>query len=307
MTAVTLLEANNSPNALAEMYESYRPLLFSIAYRMTGSATEAEDILQEGYLRFQAASPRDGEVASMRAYLSTIVVRLCLDHLKRARVERDRYTGPWLPEPILTAPDPAEHLEGREALSLALLVLLETLSPEERASFVLHEAFGYAHEDIAAVLGKSPDACRQLLRRARQRLNRRDEGQPRFTPAPVAHDRLVARFLAAAERGDVQALAETLAQDVVTVSDGGGKVHAARRPIVGREAVLRFFSGLLRLAPPNTRFTRAEVNGEPAMLTWTGESLINVVTFEVADGLVQNIRIVVNPDKLAYIQRQRSQ
>jgi RNA polymerase sigma-70 factor, ECF subfamily len=293
-----------SPSTLAATYESYRPLLFSIAYRMTGSASEAEDILQEGYLRLHNAAGSADSIESPRAYLSTIVTRLSLDHLKRARVERERYAGPWLPEPVLTAPDPAEDRERRESVSLAFLVLLESLTPEERAAFLLHEVFDYPHDEIAPMIRKTPAACRQLLRRARLRLEERRGPRARFRASPEEHRRLVSRFLAAVERGDVQALAESLALDVVSVSDGGGKVHAARRPVAGRDAVLRFLSGLLRLAPPDTRFSLAGVNGEAALLTWIGDALFSVTTFETANGAIESLRIVVNPDKLTHIRSQ---
>jgi RNA polymerase sigma-70 factor (ECF subfamily) len=311
---------------LAEAYHTFRPLLFSIAYRMTGSALEAEDLLQDGFLRLHAAaSSKGGEpIQSPRAYLSTLITRLSLDHLKKVKGERARYDGPWLPEPILTgagaaipeATDPAELSERREAISLAFLMLLESLSPEERAVFLLHEVFDYPHEEVATMIGKSPAACRQLLRRARARLAAaRTDGQagapdqaprrrPRRDAATAEHHRLVTRFLHAVERGDVQALAQSLAQDVVHLSDGGGKVFASRRPITGRDAVLRFLAGLLRLAPADTRFTTAELNGAPALLVWVGDQLFQVTIFEVEDGLIRRTYSVVNPEKLAYLRRQ---
>jgi RNA polymerase sigma-70 factor (ECF subfamily) len=299
---------------LASAYHSYRPLLFSIAYRMTGSAVEAEDILQDGYLRVHAAAAAaSGEaIGAPRAYLSTLITRLSLDHQKRVKAERERYDGPWLPEPVLTSltgattvqdtADPADVAERRESISLAVLVLLESLSPEERATFLLHEVFDFPHDAIAPMIGKSPAACRQLLRRARARLAARRRSRQR--PSPADHQRLVARFLRAVERGDVQALAETLAQDVVHVSDGGGETVAARRPVVGRDAVLRLLAGLLRLAPPGTRYSSAEVNGAPALLVWVGERLVNVTTFEVEDGVVTRSYAVVNPHKLTYLHEQ---
>lgn len=289
---------------LASVYHSYRPLLFSIAYRMTGSATEAEDILQDGYLRLHAAATSDAgpPIDSPRAYLSTVVTRLALDHLKKAKAERERYDGPWLPEPLLTESDPADDAEKRESISLAFLVLLEALTPEERAAFVLHEVFDYPHGEIAPMIGKTPAACRQLLRRARTRLDERRG--PRFQHSAEHHQRLMTGFLHALERGDVQSFADALALDIVQVSDGGGKVHAARRPIVGRAAVLNFFAGLLRLAPPGTRFTTEQVNGAPALLAWVADTLINVTSFETEDGRVTRSYSVANPDKLTHIQAQ---
>ncbi|HEU5318412.1 MAG TPA: RNA polymerase sigma factor SigJ [Chloroflexota bacterium] len=306
---------------LAERYAEFRALLFSIAYRLTGSAVEAEDALQDGYVRVHDAAGAHGEewVESPRAYLSTLITRLCLDHLKRVKTDRERYDGPWLPEPVLTAAgareaaDPAEESELRESISLAFLVLLEALSPEERAAFLLHEVFEYPHDEIAPMIGKSPAACRQLLRRAHTRLEERrkvhsgaavSSRRRRSASTAADHQRLMTRFLHAVERGDVQALAATLAADVVHVSDGGGKAFAARRPIVGREAVLNFLAGLLRLKPPGTRFTSEQVNGGPALLVWVGEQLIQVTTLEVEDGVVTRSHAVVNPDKLGYLRRQ---
>ena len=289
---------------LASSYQSYRPLLFSIAYRMTGSATEAEDILQEGYLRLHAAAAAEGStpVDSPRAYLSTVITRLALDHLKKVKSERERYVGPWLPEPLLTEPDPAEDAERSESISLAFLILLESLTPEERAAFLLHEVFDYPHDEIAPMIGKSPAACRQLLRRARKRLDERRA--PRFRHSAEHHQRMLGQFMSAVERGDVQALADTLAQDVVHLSDGGGKSAAARRPIVGRDAVLRLFGGLLRLAPPNTRYTSEVINGAPALLVWVGDQLIQVTAFDLRDDVIHQTYAIVNPDKLAPLVRQ---
>ena len=309
---------------LAGRYQEFRALLFAIAYRMTGSAVETEDLFQDGYVRVHAAARanRDEWVESPRAYLSTLITRLCLDHLKKVKAERERYDGPWLPEPVLTAavaqevPDPAEGTELRESISIAFLVLLEALSPEERAAFLLHEVFEYPHDEIAPMIGKTPAACRQLLRRARTRLDERRQtpavtapaARRRHTRSTAAdHQRLMTRFLHAVERGDVQALADTLAADVVHVSDGGGKAFAARRPIVGRDAVLNFLAGLLRLQPPGTRFTSTEVNGGPALLVWVGDQLIQVTTFVVEDGVVTRSHAAVNPDKLAFLRRQLEQ
>jgi RNA polymerase sigma-70 factor, ECF subfamily len=287
---------------MSDDFQSYRPLLFSIAYRMTGSASEAEDIVQESYLRYHAAAP--GEIRSLKSYLSTIVTRLALDHLKSARVQREQYIGPWLPEPVLTG-DSAfaalRHVEQHESITTAFLVLMETLTPHERAVFLLREVFEYEHAEIAAMLGLSAANCRQLFHRAQTRLAER---RRRFTPSREVQQRLLARFLRACQQGDIAALAKTLAEDVVAWSDGGGKVSAARQPVLGSEKVVRFMSGLLRKAPADLRLEMAEVNGLPAMLVFIGVQLWYVCGFEIANERIQALHAVLNPDKLAYIQRQ---
>jgi RNA polymerase sigma-70 factor (ECF subfamily) len=300
-----------------EVYATYRPLLFSIAYRMTGSAAEAEDIVQDAFLRYHTTPGL--QIRSPRAFLSTIVTRLSLDRLKSARHAREHYVGSWLPEPVLTAStglsdgstrprlgvepaaEPLETVEQRESISLAFLLLLESLTPEERAVFVLHEAFDYPYDEIAGILGKTPAACRQLLHRARARIAER---RPRFQVSPSEQRRLVERFIAACERGDVPALADVLAQDVVSWADGGGKVRAALQPIVGREKVIRFLLAILRLAPADYAVRVEEVNGAPAIVVWSAGAVLATFTFDVADGQLHALRLVVNPDKLAFLQRQ---
>jgi RNA polymerase sigma-70 factor (ECF subfamily) len=285
-----------------EDFQTYYPLMFGIAYRMLGSASEAEDIVQEAYLRYAAAS-RD-EVRSLKAYLTTIVTRLCLDHLKSARVRREQYVGPWLPEPLLTtgtAGGPLQTLEQRESLSMAFLVLLEVLNPQERAVFLLREVFEYGYDEIGAILDRQPAHCRQLFHRAQARIAER---RRRFTPAPETQRRLLGRFLAACQQGDLAALTQVLAADVTMWADGGGKVAAARRPIEGAAAVARFFLGLARIAPADYHFTLAEVNGAPALLLWVAGKLDGVYTFEASDDQILAFRIVRNPDKLVYLARQ---
>lgn len=284
-----------------EDFTTHRPLLFSIAYRMTGSASEAEDIVQESYLRYSAAA-RD-EIRSPKAFLSTIVTRLCLDHLKSARAQREQYIGPWLPEPLLTrdlAPD-LQRIEQRELLASAFLVLLESLSPPERAVFLLREVFEYEHAEIAAMLGLSPSNCRQLFHRAQLRIAER---RPRFEPSREAQRRLLERFQAACGTGDMATLTELLAADVVAYSDGGGRVNAARNPIYGRDKVVRFILGQLGKAPADMRAELAEVNGAPALLVFAGPALLYVASFTIADGQIHALHSVLNPDKLAYISRQ---
>ncbi len=287
---------------MSEDFQSYRPLLFSIAYRMTGSASEAEDIVQDSYLRYRAAEP--GEIRSLKSYLSTIVTRLSLDHLKSARVLREQYIGPWLPEPILTGDSALaalQSVEQRESIATAFLVLLEALSPHERAVFLLREVFEYEYAEIAKMLGLSATNCRQLFHRAQAHLANR---RRRFKPAREVQQRLLARFLQACRQGDIAALAETLAEDVVAWSDGGGKVSAARQPVFGREKVVRFVIGLLRKAPTDLRIEVAEVNGTPAILLFTGAQLGYVCSFEIVNDRIQALQAVLNPKKLEYIRRQ---
>jgi RNA polymerase sigma-70 factor (ECF subfamily) len=283
-------------------FQTYRPLLFAIAYRMLGSASDAEDIVQETYLRY-CATPAS-QIRSPKSYLSTIVTRLCLDELKSARVVREEYIGPWLPEPVLTGDSELtllQTVEQRESISMAFLVLLERLTPHERAVLLLREVFGYGYQEIAEIVGTSTPSCRQLFHRAKERIA---GGQPRFEASPEVQRRLVERFLAACQRGDLQALTEMLAHDVAAWSDGGGKVPAARRPVRGHDAIMRFALGLIRKAYADARFTFEEVNGAPALLTWAGDVLTSVIVCHVAGGQIQTACAVLNPDKLAYLQRQ---
>jgi RNA polymerase sigma-70 factor, ECF subfamily len=287
---------------MSDDFQFYRPLLFSIAYRMTGSASEAEDIVQESYLRYHAAAL--SEIRSLKSYLSTIVTRLALDHLKSAHAQREQYIGPWLPEPVLTSDSmlaALHHIEQRESITTAFLVLMETLTPHERAVFLLREVFEYEYAEIAGMLGLSAANCRQLFHRAQTRLAER---RRRFTPTREAQQRLLARFLRACQQGDMVALTETLAEDVIAWSDGGGKVSAARQPVFGREKIVRFMIGLLRKAPADLRVEIAEVNGLPAMLVFIGAQLWYVCGFEIVNERIQTLHAVLNPDKLAYIQRQ---
>jgi RNA polymerase sigma-70 factor (ECF subfamily) len=279
-------------------FETYRPLLFSIAYRMLGSASEAEDMVQETYLRLRLA--QDGQIRSLKSYLTTIITRLCLDELKSARVQREQYIGPWLPEPLLTD-DAGATLEERETVSMAFLVLLEALTPPERAVFLLHKVFDYPYEEIGAMIGKNPAACRQAFHRAQQHLAAHER---RFAPSLETQRELVGRFLLAAQSGDVQALTDALAQDVVVWSDGGGKVSAALRPVLGQERVLRFVQGLLRKSLADLTISVETINGAPAVLFWTGGTLFMVSSFRLANGQIQEIYGILNPDKLAYLQRQ---
>lgn len=284
-----------------ETFEAHRRLLFGIAYRMLGSAADAEDMVQETYLRYQAHGA--GEVASPRAFLVTVITRLCLDRLKAARTEREEYVGAWLPEPLLleVGENPEERALERESLSLAFLVLLERLTPTERAVFLLREVFGYAYEEIAGIVMKSEANCRQLLRRAKQRLQER---HLRFDSTPQERERLVTAFLAATQTGDVAQLVDALHEDVVLWADGGGKVPAAQRPVMGRENVARFLTGLAARFGVSVRPSLAQVNGQPAVLLWNGEALGSVAAPEVSAWQIVGLRIIVNPDKLRYLASQ---
>jgi RNA polymerase sigma-70 factor (TIGR02957 family) len=292
--------------ASADALDGYRPLLFSIAYRMLGRATDAEDIVQEAFARYTAASRESGDtvVRSPKALLCTIATHLCLDELKAARTHRETYVGSWLPEPLLTADRPLaplETVEQRESISLGFLVLLEQLSPAERAVFVLREAFDYTYDDIAALLTRSASACRQLHHRAAQRLA---DGRSRFHPAPETRGVLVEQFIQAAQGGDVQMLTDLLAHDAVMISDGGGKVAAPLKPIEGADRIIRFILGTADKLPPDTRMLATELNGQPGLVALSGHTPIYALTFEVAERQIHTIHAVANPDKLVYLERQ---
>jgi RNA polymerase sigma-70 factor (ECF subfamily) len=298
------MKDGRAPAGEAASFEQYRVLLFSIAYRMTGSASDAEDLVQETYLRYYASDTC--EIVSLKAYLSTIITRLSLDHLKSARVARERYVGTWLPEPILTSADgglPQASLEQQEALSLAFLRLLEALSPPERAVFLLHEVFGYPFREIAAMLEKSPANCRQIFHRARAALER---APARFTPEPQQQRQLLLSFLAASQAGDMAALTRMLAHDAISWSDGGGKAPANLKPVQGQEAVARFWAFWLGQSQA-LHFTLGDVNGEPAILAWEGERLGALISPVMSAAGIQEIYALLNPEKLAYIQKQLAQ
>ena len=287
-----------------EAFEHYRVLLFSIAYRMTGSASDAEDLVQETYLRYQASE--SSEIVSLKAYLTTIITRLALDYLKSARVAREQYMGAWLPEPLLTSEDggfPLAGLEQQEALSLAFLRLLEALSPPERAVFLLHEIFDYPLSEIGVMLEKSPANCRQIFHRARQALQ---DKRARFEPEPQRQRQLLLSFLSASQAGDMAALTSLLAQDAVSWSDGGGKVQSNLKPIHGQQAVARFWLSVMRKNQRPLTLTLAEINGSPAILLWDEGSLAVVISLTLSAVGIQEIYALLNPEKLAYLQKQLS-
>ncbi|MFI5670792.1 RNA polymerase sigma factor SigJ [Streptomyces sp. NPDC051704] len=296
------------PAALAD-FEEHRPRMFGIAYRMLGSAAEAQDAVQDAWLRWSSAGREDVEHPG--AWLAKVVTHLCLNRLTSARARREEYVGPWLPEPVLTgggALGPLESAEQREGVSMALLVLLERLTPVERAVYVLREAFAYGHREIAGLLDLTEPNCRQLYRRAAGRVEagRAEPGAaappPRFEPDAARWQGLVETFLAAAREGDLARLESMLTADVRYVADGGGIVSAARRPILGREKVARFLAGALRKYGAGQPVRLAEVNGEPALLVGGGA----VLQVEFEDGLVRGVRSLVNPEKLEFLRRQLS-
>jgi RNA polymerase sigma-70 factor (ECF subfamily) len=292
--------------AALEAFDRHHRLLFTVAYQMLGSVADAEDVVQDTWLRWSAAD-RD-EVTDPRAYLVQITTRLALDRMGSARARRESYVGPWLPEPLLTGggpvaaapptPGPEDAVELGEQVSLALLVVLETLSPAERAVFVLREVFGLSMAEVAAALNRSEAAVRQMAHRAREHVHAR---RPRFDTDPREQRQVTERFLAAAVNGDVESLLAAMAPGVVLVADGGGKVTAARRPIVGADKVARF---LAAVAPqgadiPGLRVELAELNGAPAVVAWTADGPFMALQLVLSGGLVEQVLYVANPDKLA--------
>jgi RNA polymerase sigma-70 factor (TIGR02957 family) len=287
-----------------EEFDELRRSAFAIAYRMLGSVSEAEDVVQEGFLRLHRARACGAGIASPRAYLSTVVSRLALDHLRSARVRRETYVGEWLPEPLVASgdDDPARKAEMADSLSLAFLVLLESLSPEQRAAFLLREVFDEPYDRIAEIVGTSEQNARQLATRARRHVQER---RPRFEASLEQREELATRFFAAAEAGDLQGLEELLAQDVVLRGDGGGKAPALKRAIHGRARVARTLTaGFARLQTLLGGFTarREEVNGQPGALFFDREGrLISVVILDIAEGQIQGVSSIANPDKLRHL------
>lgn len=283
-----------------ETFDEYRTLLFSIAYRMLGSAADAEDIVQEAYLRWQDAD--EGEVRSPRAFLSTVVTRLCIDQLRSAQARREVYVGQWLPEPILTGemPDMTRSVELAESLSFAFMRLLESLSPVERAVFLLREVFSYSYPEIAVIVGKSEANCRQMTHRAQQHLR---EGRPRFEVSHEQQEKVTQRFLEVCAGGDMQGLLNMLSDDVTLTADGGGKVQAPINILHGPQNVARFLSGVLRKLTTGVSLTShvAEVNGQPCVVAYIDGEIDSVLSLDSIDGRIININIVRNPDKLRHL------
>ena len=304
----------------ADVYSQLRPLMFSIAYRMLGSASEAEDVVQDAFLRYyRAASQRRGEagageesgetrIDSPKAYLSAVTTRLCIDYLRSARVRRETYPGEWLPEPLLTddllagttGSDPASLAERADSLSMAFLLLLERLSPVERAVFLLHDVFSYDYDEIARIVGKSEDNCRQLAVRARRHVG---EHRPRFEASRRKREELAARFFSAVGDGDLNGLVTMLAADAVVYGDSGGTSPSWPRPIVGRDRVVRLLLGIAQqIRRVGISIHPTEVNGQPgARLLDPGGHLVSVFVLDIAGGQVQTVRSVINPDKLRHL------
>jgi RNA polymerase sigma-70 factor (ECF subfamily) len=295
---MAIRNSGNSEPQGTDAFPQYRSLLFSIAYRMLGSVADAQDMVQETFIRWQASS---GEIRSPRAFLVTIISRLCINHLQSARVQREEYVGQWLPEPMLTGPesDPSERFRVDESLSMAFLVLLERLTPMERAVFLLREVFDYEYAEIGQTLGQNEANCRQILRRARQHVA---EVRPRFGASPELRQQLLRQFVSAASTGDLNGLVALLSSDVVFHSDGGGKAAAVPNLVYGADNVARaVVGGVKKLVPQNLVSRMAEINGEPGLVSYVNGRPFSVLTLDIADGLVRNIYIVTNPEKLALL------
>jgi RNA polymerase sigma-70 factor (TIGR02957 family) len=280
-----------------------RPRAFAVAYRMLGSVGEAEDVVQEALFRLHKADERSEEISSPRSWVATVVTRLSIDELRSARARRESYVGDWLPEPVVTdsADQPAERAEISDSLSLAFLVLLESLTPEQRAVFLLHDVFDYPYDEVAEIVEKRPDAVRQIAVRARREI---DQRRPRFEASRAEREQLADRFFAAAQEGDVADLEALLAEDVVLQGDGGGKAPALARPLFGANRVARTLVNWRKAGARIGRieFRRVNINGQPGALSYDADGhLINALTVDVADGQIQAVRSIVNPDKLAHL------
>lgn len=281
-----------------DQYEQLRPLAFSIAYRMVGSVTEAEDLAQEAMLRFHRS-----DVESPRAFVSAVTTRLAIDHLRSARARRETYVGPWLPEPLLTdpAPGPGERAELADSLSQAFLVLLERLTPNERAAFLMREVFGHEYAEIGRMLERSQDSCRQLVSRARRHV---DAERPRFEADAAKRQELTARFIEAIEEGDTEGLTGLLSADAVFMSDGGGKATAARKQLHGAARVARVLVGIARSRVrqfDDVGDRAVWVNGQPGLILFENGHIGSVMALDIADGQVQAVRVMRNPEKMSHL------
>ncbi|WP_331765802.1 RNA polymerase sigma-70 factor [Embleya sp. NBC_00896] len=282
------------------LYDELRPRAFAIAYQMLGSVSEAEDVVQEAFLRMHQTLQRDEPIASPRAYIATLATRLAIDQLRSARVRREQYVGEWLPEPLVTGPTPADIAETADSLSLAFLVLLESLSPHQRAAFLLREVFDYPYAEVAEIIGTDVDSTRHLVARARNHLRDR---RPRYHASRRQREELAQRFFAAADQGDLRALEALLAQDVALHGDGGGRVPALGRSVNGCERVARtVLAGFSVHARYGVRIQLTEVNGQPGAKAYDAQDrLVAVMALGIADGRIHTIHSISNPDKLRHL------
>jgi RNA polymerase sigma-70 factor (ECF subfamily) len=288
-------------NPTLPLFEEHRQLLFGIAYRMLGTVMDAQDMVQDTYVRWHQTVP--GEIRSPRGWLTTVITRLCINHLQLARVQREEYVGPWLPEPIVDelGVNPVENAQLADTLSLAFLVLLETLTPTERAVFILREGFDLEFSEIADVVDKSETNCRQILTRARKRI---DERRPRFETSPEAAQKLVAPFMEAVRKGELETLLATMANDVVLVTDGGGKARAVSRPVHGAEPIAKLLINVTRQYGSRVEHRRpAMINGLPGFVSFDGDRVLRVMAFGIRDGRIHALFVITNPDKLRHIVR----
>jgi RNA polymerase sigma-70 factor (TIGR02957 family) len=298
-------EAEERPVSRSELLDDLRPRIFAIAYRMLGSVSEAEDVVQETLIRVHSAIEGGEEISSPRAYAATVATRIAIDELRSARARRETYVGEWLPEPITERPedDPARQAEVADSLSLAFLVLLESLSPEQRAAFLLHDVFDYDYGKVAEIVGTSEQNARQLASRARRHVQ---DGRTRFDASAERRDELAASFLAAAQEGDLEELEAMLAEDVELHGDGGGLAPAIRHPVFGRKRVARMLGNWWSLAARLGAITvrRIDVNGQPGAEYLDADGrLIGVMSLDIAEGKIQAIRSIVNPEKLGHLGR----
>jgi RNA polymerase sigma-70 factor (TIGR02957 family) len=285
------------------LLDELRPVAFAIAYRMLGSVSEAEDVVQEALLRIHQALDSGAQIVSPRAFLATVTTRLAINELRSARARRERYVGEWLPEPIITdgSNDPAQQAQMADSMSLAMLVLLESLTPEQRAVLLLHDVFDYSHAQIAEMIGKREDNVRKLATRARRHV---DQRRPRFHTTREQRDQLARQFFAAAEEGDLAGLEALLAHDVQLTGDGGGKAPALARSLRGRSRVARTLINWLRLGTrlPGLSLRPVEVNGGPGALVLDAQQLlIGVLALDIVDGQITSVSSMANPDKLAHL------
>ncbi|NGP87077.1 RNA polymerase sigma-70 factor [Fodinibius halophilus] len=288
-------------NSTTELFEQHRPQLFRIAYGMLERVAPAKDIVQEAYLRWQDQDIDN--IKSPHAYLSKIVSRLCLDELKSAKSRREQYIGPDLPEPVLTSEsgNPTEHVELTETLSMALLVVLEQLTPVQRAVFLLREVFDYDYASIASVVDKSEAHCRKIAQRARDQVH---EQRPYFEKDIPKQNELITSFFEAVQTGDISEVKDLLKKEATLYSDGGGKVTAARKPIYGDDKIARFMLGIQKKAPEDLHIEFQDVNGEPGAVVYIGDELYNVWSFHTEGEVISNIFVVLNPEKLEHIEHE---